>query len=106
MWRGFHSRLDPLFRLLAPYIRLDKLAAAAVALALNTAVVTATQHYSIMSRMEKRLKVARWLVYRVLVCYCCTVVVFKPGKDYTPKNTGQPQEKKLVLVVTKKLVCV
>ena len=90
----FHDRLDPLLSLLAPYIRLDKPAAAAVVLALNTAVETRNQHYSIMSRMEKRLKVARWLVDRVSVCGCCTGVVVKPEEEHTPKTPDSSKEKR------------
>ena len=79
---------------MAPYIRLDKPAAAAVVLALNTAVETRNQHYSIMSRMEMRLKVAWWLVNRVRVCRCHTGVVVKPKEEHTPKTPDSPEEKR------------
>ena len=92
--RGFHDRLDLLLRLLVPYTCLDKPAATAVVLALNAAVETTTQHYSIMSRMEKRLKVARWLVDRVRVCRCCTGVVVKPEEDHTSKTPDSPKAKR------------
>ena len=92
--RGFYDRLDPLLSMLAPYTHLDKPAAVAVVLALNAAVETTTQHYSIISRMEKRLKVARWLVDKVRVCRCHTGVVVKPEKEHTPKTPDSPEEKR------------